>query len=236
MAIDRKAFRTLSYGLYLITSREGERLNGQVANVAVQVTSKPSRIAIALNKENLTHQFVEKSRVFAVSVLAETAPMQFIGLFGFRSGRDVDKLAQVHYELGNTGAPMVTEHSVAVMEARVIHSIDVGTHTLFVGEVVGAKVIDDTASPLTYAHYHEVKGGKSPKTAPTYVDENQENTAERRRDEMKRYVCEVCGYVYVPTKGDPDNGVAPGTSFEDLPEDWVCPVCGAGKDQFKAED
>lgn len=235
MTIDRKAFRTLSYGLYLITSRDGERLNGQVANVAVQVTSKPSRIAIALNKENLTHQFVEKSGVFAVSVLAESAPMQFIGLFGFRSGRDVEKLAQVNYETGKTGAPMVTDHSVAVMEARVIQSLDVGTHTLFVGEVAGARMLNSEA-PLTYAHYHEVKGGKSPKTAPTYVDEKAENSEEGRKDEMKRYVCEVCGYVYVPTKGDPDSGVAPGTAFEDLPGDWVCPVCGAGKDQFKAED
>lgn len=235
MAIDKKAFRALSYGLYIVTSKDGERLNGQIANVAFQVTSNPPQIAVALNRENLTHSFVEKSGVFAVSILEEDAPMQFIGLFGFKSGRDVEKLSQVNYEIGETGAPLVTEHSVAVMEARVSQKMDVGTHTIFVGEVVGSKALSNGA-PMTYAHYHQVKGGKSPKTAPTYVDEKAEKPAEERRDEMKRYVCEVCGYVYVPTKGDPDNGVAPGTAFEDLPEDWVCPVCGAGKDQFTAED
>ena len=100
MGIDSKAFRSLSYGLYVVTSRDGERLNGQIANAVMQVTSSPPQIAVALNKENLTHDFVSKSGVLAVSVLEEETPMTFIGLFGFRSGRDVDKLSQVNYDTG----------------------------------------------------------------------------------------------------------------------------------------
>jgi len=231
MAVDSKAFRSLSYGLYVVTSRDGGKLNGQIANAALQVTSKPPQLAVCLNKENLTHDFVAKSGVFAVSVLEEGTPMPFIGLFGFKSGRDVDKLSQVNYELGETGAPLVTDHAVAVMEAKVVKSMDVGTHTLFVGEVVGARVVGG-GNPMTYAYYHQVKGGKSPKRAPTYQEEEK---VEAPAPGGTKYICNVCGYIYDPAKGDPDSGISPGTPFEALPEDWVCPVCGAGKDNFSPQ-
>ncbi len=231
MAIDSKAFRSLSYGLYVVTSRDGDRLNGQIANAVFQVTSWPPRLAVVLNKENLTHDFVASSGVFGLSVLAEDAPMPFIGLFGFKSGREVDKLSQVGYRQGETGVPLVTDHAVAVMEARVVKSLDVGTHTLFVGEVVGAQVVRE-GNPMTYAYYHQVKGGKSPEKAPTYHEESPGPTPSAGGT---RYICDVCGYIYDPAKGDPDNGVPPGTPFEDLPGDWVCPVCGAGKESFSPQ-
>ncbi len=231
MAVDSKAFRALSYGLYVVTSRDGGRLNGQIANPVVQVTSQPPQLAVALNKENLTHEFVAKSGVFAVSVLEEETPMSFIGLFGFKSGREANKLSQVSYQVGETGAPLVTDHAVAVMEARVVKAIDVGTHTIFVGEVVGARVVK-VGNPMTYAYYHRVKGGRSPKRAPTYQEEAPEG--EIPFGGLK-YICNVCGYIYDPAKGDPDHGVSPGTSFEALPEDWVCPVCGAGKESFSPQ-
>lgn len=233
MGIDTKAFRSISYGLYVVTSRDGERLNGQIANSVMQVTSSPPQIAAVLNKENLTHDFVAKSGVLAVSVLEEETPMPFIGLFGFKSGRDVDKLSQVNYETGETGAPLVTEHAVAVLEARVTKSLGVGTHTIFVGEVVGAKVVKG-GNPMTYAYYHQVKGGKSPKKAPTY--EPPEKEEKPSGVSAQKYVCNVCGYIYDPAKGDPDNGVTPGTPFDELPGDWVCPVCGAGKDEFSPKN
>ncbi len=87
---------------------------------------------------------------------------------------------------------------------------------------------------MTYEYYHKVKGGLSPKTAPTYsgaVDKEVKKEAEK----MDKYVCKVCGYVYEPKEGDPDSKIVPGTRFEDLPEDWVCPVCGAGKEEFEKE-
>jgi ferric-chelate reductase [NAD(P)H] len=168
--MDRKAFRKLSYGLYIVTSFKGEKLNGQIANVAFQVTSKPPKIAVCLNKENLTHELVEESGCFGVSVLSVDTPFPFIGLFGFRSGRDINKFENVQYKIGKLGVPLVTEHSVAILEAKVTEKLDVGTHTLFVGEVVDAEVLSD-AEPMTYDYYHKVKGGKSPEKAPTFIKE-----------------------------------------------------------------
>ncbi len=146
----------------------------------------------------------------------------------------MDKFEGMHYKLGVTGTPIIIENAIAYLEAKVIDSLDVGTHTVFIGEVVGAEVIDEYEEPMTYAYYHEVKRGKSPKNAPTYVKEEKE---EKKKEVLKmaKYRCSVCGYVYNPEKGDPDSGIDPGTPFEEIPDDWVCPVCGAGKDQFKKE-
>jgi len=84
---------------------------------------------------------------------------------------------------------------------------------------------------MTYAYYHEIKGGKAPKSAPTYIKEK----LEKGDGNMAKYRCTVCGYIYNPEKGDPDNGIKTGTPFEELPEDWVCPVCGASKEEFEKE-
>jgi len=129
----------LTYGLYVVTSCADGKANGQIANTVIQVTAEPARIAVALSKENLTHEYVSRSGAFGVSVLAKETPMSFIGLFGFKSGRDVDKLAQVEHKDGSSGCPLVTENALAVIEARVVDRLDVGTHTIFVGDVVGAQ-------------------------------------------------------------------------------------------------
>jgi len=165
--VDRKAFRDLSYGLYLVTSFKGERLNGQVVNTVIQVTSEPPRVAVIINKKNLTHDFILKSKVFGVSVLEESAPMTFFGPFGFKSGRDVDKLAKVTFKKGGTGCPLITEHALSVMEAEVIDRIDLGSHSIFVADVVSSEVLK-AGRPMTYHYYHEHLKGKSPKNAPTF--------------------------------------------------------------------
>jgi len=164
---DRRAFRDLSYGLYIVTSRDGNRLNGQIVNTVIQVTSDPARVAVIVNKQNLTHEFISRSGLFGVSVLDESAPMTFLGLFGFRSGRDVDKLSQVEFKIGVTGCPLVLEHALSVLEAKVINQIDLGTHTIFIGDTVNAEVLKD-GRPLTYRYYQEFLKGKAPATAPTY--------------------------------------------------------------------
>ncbi len=239
-ALDTKALWSISYGLYIVTSHLGGKYNGQVANTVFQITADPPRIAVSINKNNLTHEYISKSGVFAVSVLDEPTPMTFIGLFGFKSGREVDKLSQVAFKKGITGAPLVTENAISIVEAKVAGQLGVGTHTIFVGEIVGAEVLKQ-GKPLTYAFYQENKKGKAPKTAPTYKPPEQSATPdanETRGSEkgMKKYECGVCGYVFDPANGDPDNGVAPGTAFEDLPGDWTCPVCGASKDEFSPVD
>ncbi len=223
--MDARAFRLVSYGLYIVTSKRGRELNGQIANTVFQVCAEPPMIAVCINKKNYTHEFIEESRVFAISILSKEAPMNLIGQFGFKSGRDIDKFENVNYKVGKTGAPLILDFTVGFIEAEVMKSMEVGTHTLFVGKVVEASVLG-REEPLTYAYYHEIKGGRSPETAPTYIKSEEVN-------KVDKYVCQICGYVYDPEKGEPDGGIAPGTAFEDIPDDWVCPVCGASKDQFK---
>jgi ferric-chelate reductase [NAD(P)H] len=164
---DRRAFQDSSYGLYIITSLDGERLNGQIVNTVIQVTSDPAKEAVIVNKQNLTHSFISKSRLFGVSVLDESTPMTFLGPFGFRSGREVDKLSKVRFKIGFTGCPPVLEHSLAVLETNVIDEVDLGTLTTFVGDAVSAEVLKE-GRPLTYRYYHEFLKGKVPPGAPTY--------------------------------------------------------------------
>jgi flavin reductase (DIM6/NTAB) family NADH-FMN oxidoreductase RutF/rubredoxin len=229
--MDHRALHKIGYGMYIVCSRKGKRLNGQVANTVIQVTSESPAIAVTINKNNLTHEFITASKVFTASVLAQDTPLAFIGHFGFKSGRDIDKLKGINYKMGETKAPIVTDHALAYLEAKVNKEVDVGTHTIFVGELVGAEVIGE-GEPMTYAYYHQVKRGTTPKTAPSYIEEKKE-----RAVKMAKYECTVCGYIYDPELGDPDGGIEPGTPFEKLPEDWVCPVCGASKDEFeKVED
>ena len=222
-----KALYKLGYGLYIVCSRKGKQLNGQVANTVIQITSEPPTIAVSINKGNLTHQFITESKVFTASILAQDTPLAFIGHFGFKSGRDMDKLKGINYKTGETGAPIVTDHALAYLEAKVIKQLDVGTHTIFVGELVGADVFKE-GEPMTYAYYHQVKRGATPKTAPSYIAEKKEAGTK-----MAKYECTVCGYIYDPELGDPDGGIEPGTPFEKLPDDWVCPVCGAAKSEFE---
>ncbi|MGQ9678442.1 MAG: rubredoxin [bacterium] len=239
--VDLSALNSLTYGLYIVTSRAGEQMNGLTVNTVVQVALEPCLVTVAINKSSFTHELIEKSGVFAVTVLEKETPLEFIGRFGFRTGREFNKFDGLEFETGETGAPLVTRHAVVVMEAKVRERLDCVTHTLFLGEVQMAKWVKQGA-PLTYAYYHEVKKGKTGKGAPTYQNPQEQNkklnsqeikpTKERN---MQRYVCTVCGYVYDPAEGDPDNGVSAGTPFESLPPDWVCPVCGASKDQFELE-
>jgi len=229
--MDTKALYKIGYGLYIVSSMQGEKRNGQVANTVFQITSQPPTIAVSINKTNLTYEYIRASRVFAVSILAQDTPLAFIGHFGFKSGRDIDKLKGINYKTGVTQAPIVTDHTLAYLEARVLQEVDAGTHSIFIGELVGAEVIEE-GEPLTYAYYHQIKRGTTPKTAPSYIEE-----AKEAGTKMAKYKCTICGYIYDPVEGDPDGGIKPGTPFEALPDDWVCPVCGAAKSDFeKIED
>jgi len=222
-----KALFRLGYGLYVVTSRKGNKFNGQIANTVFQITSEPPAIAVSINKSNLTHEFIEESKVFIASILSQDTPLNFIGHFGFKSGRDIDKLEGINYLMGETQVPVVTDNTLAYLEARVIQQLDVGTHTIFVGELVAADVLKE-GEPMTYAYYHQVKRGSTPPTAPSYVEKEKEAAPG-----IAKYECTVCGYIYDPELGDPDGGITPGTPFEELPDDWQCPVCGAAKSEFE---
>ena len=225
-----KALYKLGYGMYVVCSKKGDRFNGQIANTVLQITSEPPIIAVSINKDNLTHEFIKESKVLTVSVISQDTPLSFIGHFGFKSGRDMDKLGGISYKIGETQAPVVTDNALAYLEARVIQEVDVGTHTIFIGELVDADVIKE-GEPMTYAYYHQVKRGTTPKAAPSYIEEKKEAAPK-----MAKYKCTVCGYVYDPELGDPDGGIKPGTPFEEIPDAWVCPVCGAAKSAFEKEE
>ncbi|MDF1591936.1 MAG: flavin reductase family protein [Desulfobacterales bacterium] len=166
--LDFRVLSDLSYGLYIVTSKDEDRLNGQIINTAIQVTAEPPRVAVIINKKNLTHEFILKSGVFAVSVLDKSAPLKFFGPFGFRSGREIDKLDGIHFKKGITGCPLLIEHCLSVMEAKVYDKIDLGTHTIFVGDVLTTEMLKQ-GTPLTYHFYREELKGKSSKNAPTFA-------------------------------------------------------------------
>lgn len=228
-----KALYKISYGLYIVSSIKGDKINGQVANTLFQVTSEPQTIALSINKKNLTHEYITHSNVCTISILNQQAPMPFIGTFGFKSGRNTNKFKNINYKIGVTETPIVLDYTLAYIEVTIIDKIDVGTHTIFIGKVKNADLLTDE-KPMTYEYYHQIKGGISPKNAPTYSSMEETKRKDEKKD-MGKYVCSVCGYIYDPEKGDPDSGIKPGTRFEDLPEDWVCPVCGAAKDAFEKE-
>jgi len=227
--MDKAAFHKLSYGLYVVSSRKNDKFNGQIANTSFQVTSEPPTIAISINKQNLTHEYIEASRKFAVSIISKSTPMQFIGKFGFKCGRDINKFENVNFKLGEVGVPIVLDNAIAFIEAEVINQMDCGSHTIFVGQVKDCGVLNDAEEPMTYAYYHEVKRGKTPKTSPTYQE------APEKDKRKARYICSVCGYTYDPGTGVPDSGINAGTRFEDLPSEWSCPICSADKAKFEKE-
>ncbi|MDP3058364.1 MAG: flavin reductase family protein [bacterium] len=166
--MDLKALFSMTYGMFVVSSFKGETLNACTANTVFQVTSEPPTIAVSINKGNLTHEYISASKRFGVSIIGQSAPMTLIGNFGFKSGRDTDKFAAVKFERGVTGCPLLLEHTVASLEAEVVGSFDVGTHTIFWGNLIEAKPMA-TEEPMTYAYYHQVKRGSSPKAAPTFI-------------------------------------------------------------------
>jgi rubredoxin len=177
---------------------------------------------------------IASSRKFTVSVLHQQASPELIGTFGYKTGREVSKFDSINSSTTPAGTPVVMQDTVAWFDCEVVTSVDVGSHLLFIGKVLDCEMLDERHIPLTYSWYREVKKGFSPKNAPTYVDpEKYSRKTEISSSSLKKYKCLACNYVYDPQKGDPDSGIAPGTAFEDIPEDWICPVCGATKEMFE---
>lgn len=251
--MEYKAFHKLSYGLYIIASEfEGKRA-GYIGNTAFQVTSSPAQIAVSCHKNNETSSVILKSGVFSLSVLRKEVSTSLIGEFGFMASSEIDKFAKVKVETHATGAPIVVDSVVAWFECRVVQTLDVGTHILIIGEVVDSRLLFDE-EPLTYDYYREKYKMLAPRNAPTYIDKEKLD-AEKKSiepsveakievkpqsvqkeiddDDDEHYICAICGYVYRPEDGDLSIGIPPGTPFSDLPEDYRCPICNAGKDYFK---
>ena len=201
--MDKKVMQKLSYGLFVLTAKDGDKDNGCIINTAMQVTSEPDRIVIAVNKGNYTHDMVLKTGVFNVSILSEAAKFDTFKHFGFQSGKDVDKAVGITYKRSENGLIYLDSSEVnAFISGKVIQSIDIGTHTLFIADVTDGEVLNAEAS-ATYAYYFA-----HIKPAP-----GAEN-----RESKKGWICTICGYIY---EGDP------------LPEDFICPVCKHPASDFK---
>ena len=230
--MDIKALFDITYGLYVVSARNGEIINGQIANTVFQVTAEPINVAVCINKQNYTHELIEKSGRFGVSILTQDTPMELIGLFGFNCGRNVNKFEKVKFKNAAGGSPVLTEYCIGYLECDLRQKLDVGTHTIFIGVLSDAEVLKKD-KPLTYAYYHEVKKGTAPKTAPTYRGPDIEITkATEEQKNIQKYRCPIRGYIYDPEVGDIDHNIKPGTKFEELPSDWRCPICTAYKSSF----
>lgn len=242
-----KAFHKISYGLYVIASEYQGKKSGYIANTAFQVTSKPEQLAISCHKDNFTTQVILDSGAFSVSVLKKEVNMKIVGDFGFMSTSDIDKFNGINYITGQSGAPIVTDSCIAWFDCRVTKSIDLGSHYLVVGEVLDSDELSDD-EPLTYQYYREKYKMFSPKNSPTYIEktmldsEIQSVIVEEKEGETDvtyfdgdRYICAICGFVYDPAEGDPTIGIAPGTPFEQLPDDYRCPICNASREYFQKE-
>jgi len=206
--MDSKAFYKLTYGLYIVSSAYEGKAGGCVVNTLAQVTSKPACMSVAINKDNYTTRLIEKSGVFAAVALAQEAGMDLIGAFGFKSSQDTDKFIGLNTKTDENGILYVAEQTLARYSCKIVNKLDLGTHIMFIGEVVEAEVLAD-GTPLTYTYYQTVKKGSTPKNAPSYKEEEAVK---------KGYRCSICGYIH---------------ESDTLPDDFVCPVCKATADKFE---
>lgn len=213
--MDRKALYALSYGVYLVSTMDGTRPTGCIANSAMQITSEPATVAVSINHQNHTNACIQASGKFSLAILPETCDPALIGQFGFQSGREVNKYDDVPF-IFRTGVP-VPDACMAWMTCTVIDKLETATHTVFLGHVLDAERAPGFARPMTYDYYRNVVKGKSPKNAPTYQPEAPIAPAA-----APVWRCSVCGYIY--------DGETP---FADLPADYTCPICKQPKSVFK---
>lgn len=210
--IDLTTLYQVSYGLYLVSVKDGEKLNGCVINTCMQITSENPIFSICLNRSNYTCELLKKAGKFSVSILSEKADPSLIGKFGFSSGREKDKFEGTAYQLIDD-VPVVSDGCCAALTFDVLSVQEVETHAIILGRLTNtAEFSADT--PMTYSYYHKVVKGKAPKGAPTYQEE---------KPAAESYVCGVCGYVY---EGD----------LSKEPGDYTCPVCGVSKDRFVKQE
>lgn len=195
--MDKKAMYKLSYGLFVLTARDGEKDNGCIINTAIQAASEPNQLSICVNKANYTHDMIERTGKFTVSVLSEQADFELLKRFGFQSGRDVDKFTNfTGCARGADGLYYITEGTNAYISVMVDKTVDLGSHTMFIGEITDMAVLSDTPS-TTYEYYQN-----HIKPKPQAVGKTDEGQTVWR--------CRICGYEYVG---------------EEIPDDFICPIC-----------
>lgn len=200
-------FKNISYGVYIVSSMDKDKPVGCLINTAMQITATPATIAISINHENYTNKCIAENGKFAISILPENTSLEVIGRFGFRSSKEINKFENIDYII-EQGLPVIN-NSCGYIICNVIKTMETDTHTVFLGEILDANGYNDY-TPMTYAYYHKELKGKSPKNAPTYI-KDKTNT------KTTKWKCNICGYIY---------------EGEEIPDDFRCPICGAGKENF----
>lgn len=201
--MDPKALFNLQYGVFLVATKSGDKMNGCITNTCIQVASNPTRVAIAVLNTNYTCDLVKESGEFTVSVLDETTTFDTIRHFGFQSGREADKFAQISPKINANGLPYLGFSACSVLGGKVLESYDLGSHTLFIAEVLDAEVTGDK-KPITYTDYQT-----RIKPQPTKPVEDKK---------IVGWKCKICGYTY---------------EGAELPKDFVCPLCGHDASDFE---
>lgn len=205
--MNTKAMYKLSYGLFVCTAVQGDKINGCIVNTAIQVASEPNRISVAINKANYTHDMVKATGQCNISVISQDATFDLFKHFGFQSGRDVDKFAAyptANCQTAGNGIPYITAGTNAYFSLKVEQTLDLGSHTLFICEPVAMEVLSDTAS-ATYEYYQS-----NIKPKPEAVGTTPKGETIWR--------CRICGYEWVG---------------EELPDDFICPICKHPKADFE---
>ena len=205
--MDKNVIRSLSYGMYIVGAKD-DKLVGCIVNTVVQITSDPITIAVSINHDNYTNEIIKKTNKFSISILDEEVNPEIIGNFGYKSSRDTDKYENVDYSL-KEDLPIIN-NTCGNMICKVINTIETNTHTIFLAEVIDMFGYNKK-TPMTYKYYHEVLKGKSPKNAPTFIEEKSNNN-------KTIWKCSVCGYE---------------VEKDELPEDFICPICGQPASVFE---
>ena len=213
--MDKNVLWDLSYGMYVVGSKEENKDVGCIVNTVVQITSDPMTIAVSINHDNYTNEIIKKTKKFTISILSENTDISVIGTFGYKSSRDINKYENIDV-LEMEGMPAL-KNSCGVIVCEVIDTLETSTHTVFLGKILDMKKIKDE-KPMTYKYYHEVLKGKSPEKAPTYIKEENKETEKEEKKTKTVWKCKVCGYE---------------VEMDELPDDFVCPICGKDKSYFE---
>ena len=214
--MDLKGLKNLTYGMYIISTSFNNELAGCIVNTVVQITSSNPIIAVSVNKNNYTNKILKQSKRAAISILSTESSKETITNFGFYSQSVINKFNN-NYEIINE-VPIIKDNICGYLIGYIINIIDVETHDIFLIRLTNNEILSDK-TPMTYEFYQTNLKGKSSKNAPTFIEEKLES------NNFNKYRCIICGHVYDDSKED--------VKFEDLPDNWKCPVCGVSKDKFE---
>ena len=201
--MDKKALYNLSYGVFMLSTKYEDKINGCITNTCIQVANNPVRVAVSVLNTNYPCELMKKSGIFALSLLDKTCTFETIKHFGFQSGRNVNKFEKISFPVDDNGSQYLAWQTCSMLSCKIISSQDLESHTLFIAEVVDSKVLSEN-QPLTYDYYQS----------------NIKPKPEEKRN-VKKIVgwrCKICNYVY---------------EGSELPKDFTCPICGHDVEDFE---